>query len=50
VWDFVYTEEQGRTVAVCSQAMPEALRTIYDAGRLADELQGVTGGGIRPGG
>jgi hypothetical protein len=42
VWDFVYTEEQGRTVGVCSQAMPEALRAVYDAGPLADELQGLT--------
>jgi hypothetical protein len=44
VWDFVYTEEQGRTVAVCSQAMPEALRVMYDAGALADEMQGVSAG------
>jgi hypothetical protein len=41
VWDFAYTEEQGRSVAVCSQAIPEALRAIYDAGPLADELQGI---------
>jgi hypothetical protein len=43
VWDFAYTEEQGRSVAVCSQAIPEALRAIYDAGPLADELQGIKG-------
>jgi hypothetical protein len=42
VWDFVYTEQQGRTVAVCSQAIPEALRAVYDAGPLADEMQGLT--------
>jgi hypothetical protein len=38
VWDFVYTEDQGRSVAVCSQAIPEALRAIYDASPLADEI------------
>ncbi len=38
VWDFVYTEEQARSVAVCSQAIPEAIRAIYDAPALADEL------------
>jgi hypothetical protein len=38
VWDFVYTDVQGRSVAVCSQAIPEALRAVYDAPDLADEL------------
>ncbi|HZZ82074.1 MAG TPA: S46 family peptidase [Gemmataceae bacterium] len=38
VWDFVYTEEQARAVAVCSQAIPEALRAIYDASDLANEI------------
>ena len=42
VWDFVYTEEQGRTVAVHSQGIIEALRAVYDAGALADELQGAS--------
>jgi len=42
VWDFVYTEEQGRTVAVHSHGITEALRAVYDAGSLADELQGLT--------
>jgi hypothetical protein len=41
VWDFVFTEEQGRTVAVHSQAITEALRAVYDAHALADELQGL---------
>ena len=41
VWDFVYTDEQARAVAVSSPAIPEALRAIYEAGDLADEL--VTG-------
>jgi hypothetical protein len=40
VLDFIYTEEQARAVAVCSQAMIEALRKVYDAGPLADELTG----------
>ena len=38
VWDFVYTDEQARAVAVSSPAIPEALRAVYDAGPLADEL------------
>ncbi len=38
VWDFVYTDVQGRSVAVSSQAIPEAIRAIYDAPDLADEL------------
>ena len=38
VWDFVYTEEQGRAVAVDSRAIVEALRKVYDAASLADEL------------
>ncbi len=38
VWDFVYTDEPGRSIAVHSSAITEALRKIYDAGALADEL------------
>ena len=41
MWDFVYTDEQARAVAVSSQAIPEALRAVYDASPLAEEL--VTG-------
>jgi hypothetical protein len=40
VWDFVYTDVQGRAVAVHSSAIPEALRSVYDAGPLAAELEG----------
>jgi hypothetical protein len=40
VWDFIYTEKQGRAVAVHSQAIIEALRKVYDANELADELTG----------
>lgn len=39
VWDFVYTDEQARAVAVCSAAIPEALRAVYDAPDLARELE-----------
>jgi hypothetical protein len=38
VWDFVYTEEVGRAIAVHSSAIREALRKIYDDQKLADEL------------
>jgi hypothetical protein len=40
VLDFVYTEEQARAVSVCSRAIVEALRKVYDAGKLADEITG----------
>jgi hypothetical protein len=38
--DFAYSEEQARAVAVASQGIVEALRKVYDAGDLADELTG----------
>jgi hypothetical protein len=38
--EFVYTDVQARALAVCSQAIVEALRNVYDAGALADELTG----------
>jgi hypothetical protein len=38
VWDFVYTEETGRAIAVHSSAIREALRKVYDDQKLADEL------------
>ena len=38
VWDFMYTDKQGRAVAVCTPAITEALRAIYDAAPLANEL------------
>jgi hypothetical protein len=38
VWDFVYTDEKGRSTSVHSQAITESLRKIYHADALADEL------------
>ena len=40
--DFVYEGEKNRAVAVHTAGMIEALRKLYDAGKLADELQGVS--------
>jgi hypothetical protein len=40
VLDFSYTEEQARALAVHSRAIVEALRKVYDAKALAEELAG----------
>jgi hypothetical protein len=40
VWDYVYSDRQGRSLAVHAAAILEALRKVYDAGPLADELTG----------
>ena len=40
VWDYVFNDTQGRTLAVHSSAILEALRKVYDAPELADELVG----------
>jgi hypothetical protein len=37
---FVFDDYTGRTVSVHSSAIIEALRKVYDAGAIADELQG----------
>jgi hypothetical protein len=38
VLDYVYTEEQARALAVHSRGIIEALRKVYDADKLADEI------------
>jgi hypothetical protein len=38
---YVYQEETGRAIAVHSAGIIEALRKLYGAGKLADELQGI---------
>jgi hypothetical protein len=43
VGDFIYDEAQNRAVSVHSSALIEALRHVYDAGALADELQAPGG-------
>jgi len=40
VLDFIYTEEQGRAVAVHSRGILEALSKVYEATELVDELTG----------
>ncbi|MBD3288250.1 S46 family peptidase [candidate division KSB1 bacterium] len=38
---FIYDETKNRSVCVHAAYMTEALRKLYDAGKLADELEGV---------
>ena len=40
-WDFIFDEVQGRSVHVDSDGIIEALRNIYHADALANELTGA---------
>jgi hypothetical protein len=40
-WNFAYSDQQGRAVSVDSRGIQEALRKIYGANALADELLGT---------
>ena len=40
-WNFAYSDSQGRAVSVDSRGIQEALRKIYGATALADELMGT---------
>jgi hypothetical protein len=42
VWNFVYTDLQGRAVHVDSRVIDQALRNVYGAAALADELRGTS--------
>ncbi len=44
VGDYVYTDAQARAVSVDSRGIMEALRKVYKATELADEIQGEKGG------
>ena len=48
-WQFAYSDAQGRAVSVDSRGIQEALRKIYGATGLADELSGAKGEGAKTG-
>lgn len=48
-WNFAYSDVQGRAVSVDSRGIQEALRKVYGATALADELMGSQGEAARAG-
>jgi Peptidase S46 len=46
-WNFAYSDEQGRAVSVDSRGIQEALRKIYGASALAEELMGTKAEGAK---
>jgi hypothetical protein len=48
-WNFQYEEVSGRAIHVDSRGILEALRNIYDATRLADEMAGPASAGAKAG-
>jgi hypothetical protein len=48
-WNFAFSDVQGRAVSVDSRGIQEALRKIYGASALADELQGTKAAGAKGG-
>jgi hypothetical protein len=48
-WQFAYSDVQGRAVSVDSRGIQEALRKIYGATALADELSGSKGEAAKTG-
>jgi hypothetical protein len=48
-WNFAFSDMQGRAVSVDSRGIQEALRKVYGATALADELQGTKAEGAKAG-
>jgi formate dehydrogenase maturation protein FdhE len=48
-WNFAYSDTQGRAVSVDSRGIQEALRKIYGAAALADELMGTKAAAAKAG-
>ena len=48
-WNFAFDDVQGRAISVDSRAIQEALRKIYGATALADELMGTKAAGAKAG-
>jgi hypothetical protein len=46
-WNFAYSDTQGRAVSVDSRGIQEALRKVYAATALADELMGTNAAGTK---